>query len=89
MMLGCDIRMEAEIKALFLNQAAPAGAALFLFLVTKIAALLFALLVSSLGIWKSLLGEATCTHMSPDPPTNTGTHQSCVLIAACICAGVF
>jgi len=31
-MLGYDIRMEGEIKALFLHQAAPAGAAFFSFL---------------------------------------------------------
>lgn len=41
-MLGYDIRMEGEIKALFLHQAAPAGAAFSLFLVAKIAVLLFA-----------------------------------------------
>lgn len=47
MMLGYDIRMEGDIKALLLYQAAPAGAALFLFFVARIAVLLFALLVSS------------------------------------------
>lgn len=41
-MLGYDIRMEGEIKALFLHQAASAEAAFFLFLVAKIAVLLFA-----------------------------------------------
>lgn len=84
--------MEGEIKALFLHQAASAGAALFLFLVAKIAVVLFVLLVSSFRICKSLLGQAICTHTHshvPDPPTHTGTHQSCVLIAACISAEVF
>lgn len=93
MMLGYDMRMEGEIKALFLHQAAPAGAALFLFLVAKIAVLLFALWVSSFGIWKSLLEQATCTHththIPPGPPTHKGTHQSCVLVAAYISAEVF
>lgn len=89
MMLGYDIRMEGEIKALFLHQAAPAGAALFLFLVAEIAVLLFALLVSSFGIWKSLLGEATCTHTHIHTHPNLPTHQSCVLITAYISAEVF
>jgi len=49
MMLGYDIRMEGKIKALFLHQAAPAGAAFFLFLVANIAVLLFAFI--GLIIW--------------------------------------
>lgn len=91
MMLGYDIRMEGEIKALFLHQAAPAGAALFLFLVAKIAVLLFAFI--GLIFWDleipSRAGNLHAHTRSPRPPTHTGTHQSCVLVAAYISADVF
>lgn len=83
MMLGYDIRMEGEIKALFLHQAAPAGAALFLFLVAKIAVLLFAFI--GLIFWDleipSRAGNLHAHTRSPDPPpTQAHTSHVCSLL---------
>lgn len=85
MMLGYDIRMEGEIKALFLHQAAPAGAAFFSFLIAEIAVLLF--LFIGLIFWDLKIaskGEDCNLHVH----THT-THLSCVLIAIYISAEIF
>lgn len=84
-MLGYDIRMEGEIKALFLHQAALAGAAFSLFLVAKIAVLLFAFI--GLVFWDLKIpsrGEEDNLYVPPTPPP-----LPCVLIAVYISADIF